>query len=148
MRILMCNSVHHVRGGVDRYYFDLSDLLSRHGHEVISFAMQHPRNQPTEYARYFVSQIDFPSLLQQKTGLAAKLKVVERVIYSHEARDKMERILEETRPDIVHVQEIDHEISPSILPPISKIRHSGGSNPARFQTALSQHKLILSGRSV
>jgi len=120
MRILMCNSVHYVRGGVDRYYFDLSDLLSSHGHKVIPFAMQHPRNQPTEYARYFVSQVDFPSLLQQKTSLVAKLRVAERVIYSREARDKIERILVDTRPDIVHVQEIDHEISPSILPPIRK----------------------------
>jgi glycosyltransferase involved in cell wall biosynthesis len=118
MRILMCNSVHYVRGGVDRYYFDLSDLLSSHGHEVIPFSMQHPRNRPTEYARYFVSQIDFPSLLQQKTGLKAKLKVAERVIYSREARVKIERLLNDVKPDIVHVQEIDHELSPSILPPI------------------------------
>lgn len=120
MRILMCNSVHYVRGGVDRYTFDLSDLLSRHGHEVIPFSMQHPRNRPTEYARYFVSQVDFPNLLQQKTSLTAKLKVAERVIYSREAREKIHRILVDTQPDIAHVQEIDHEISPSILPAIRK----------------------------
>ena len=116
----MCNSVHYVRGGVDRYTFDLSDLLSRHGHEVIPFSMQHPRNRPTEYARYFVSQVDFPNLLQQKTSLTAKLKVAERVIYSREAREKIHRILVDTQPDIAHVQEIDHEISPSILPAIRK----------------------------
>jgi glycosyltransferase involved in cell wall biosynthesis len=120
MRILMCNSVHFVRGGVDRYSFDLSDLLSRHGHEVIPFSMHHHRNQPTEYARYFVSQVDFPSLLQQKTSLGTKFRVAERVIYSSEAKEKIERLLVDTKPDIVHVQEIDHELSPSILPPIRK----------------------------
>ncbi|MBN1179956.1 MAG: glycosyltransferase family 4 protein [Anaerolineae bacterium] len=116
MKILMCNSFFYLRGGVERCFFGLSDLLVQHGHQVIPFCMAHPRNRPSECARYFVSQIDFPSLLERKTGLAAKLKVAERVVYFREAKEKFEQLVRDTQPDVVHVQEIDHEISPSILP--------------------------------
>ena len=115
MRVLMCNSFFYLRGGVERCFFDLSELLSAHGHEVIPFCMRHKRNRPSEYSRYFVSEIDFPSLLQQRTSPVTKLKALERVLYSHEAKRQIEQLIKDTRPDIAHVQEIDHEISPSIL---------------------------------
>lgn len=115
MRVLMCNSFFYLRGGVERCFFDLSHLLSAHGHEVIPFCMSHKRNLPSEYSRYFVSEIDYPSLLEQKTSLATKLRVLERVLYSREAKRRIEQLINDTRPDIAHVQEIDHEVSPSIM---------------------------------
>jgi glycosyltransferase involved in cell wall biosynthesis len=120
MKVLMCNSVYFLRGGVDRCFFDLSSLLSDHGHEVIPFSMHHPRNYQSDYARYFVSGIDFPSLLHHPPSLAGRLRVVERVLFSREAQRNMERLIVDTRPDVAHVQQIDHEISPSILPVIRK----------------------------
>jgi glycosyltransferase involved in cell wall biosynthesis len=120
MKVLMCNSYFYLRGGVERCFFDLLDLLTAHGHEVIPFCMEHPRNQPSAYARYFVSEIDYPSLAQRKTSLATKLRVLERVVYSGEAQRKIEELIVDTRPDIAHVQEVDHEISASILPVIKR----------------------------
>jgi glycosyltransferase involved in cell wall biosynthesis len=120
MKVLMCNSVYYLRGGVDRCFFDLSRLLSDHGHQVIPFCMQHPRNYPSDYAHYFVSRIDFPYLLQHQPGLAGRLRVTERVLFSREAQRNIERLIVDTRPDVAHVQQIDHEISPSILPVIRK----------------------------
>lgn len=120
MKVLMCNSFFYLRGGVERCFFDLLELLTAHGHEVIPFCMEHSRNEPSDYAQYFVSEIDFPSLWQSRTGLGTKLKVVERVVYSREAQQKIERLILDTQPDVVHIQEIDHEISPSILPTIKK----------------------------
>jgi hypothetical protein len=35
MTILMVNKFHYLRGGAERYYFDLMALLERHGHRVI-----------------------------------------------------------------------------------------------------------------
>ncbi len=116
MQVLMCNSFYYLRGGVERCFFDLQKLLEAHGHQTIPFCMHHERNFPTPYSRYFVSSIDFPSLLEQRNGLLTRLRVAERVLYSGEARWQMERLLADVHPDIAHVQEIDHEISPSILP--------------------------------
>lgn len=115
MKILMINSFHYMRGGGERCFFDLSDLLRRHGHEVIPFCMGHPQNFPSEYSDYFVSFIDFPTELS-KPGLSPKLRVVERILYSREARRKVEAIIEDTRPDLVHIHGFIHEMSTSILP--------------------------------
>lgn len=118
MRILMCNSYYYIRGGAERCFFDLTTLLEQHGHEVVPFSMQHERNYPTPYDKYFLSNIDFPQMLAKGGGLIDKLKTAERVIYSREARQKIERLIEDTQPDIAHIHGIAHETSPSILPAI------------------------------
>lgn len=115
MKILMINSFNYLRGGGERCFFDLSDLLRARGHEVIPFCMDHPRNLPSEYQDYFVSYIDFPTELG-KPGLGPKMRVLERVLYSREARDKVEALLADTRPDLVHIHGFIHEMSTSILP--------------------------------
>jgi len=115
MRILMCNSFFYLRGGAERCFFDLSALLEAHGHTVIPFCMDHPQNLPSPYADYFISYMDFPSQLAKDAGLAGKLAVAERVIYSREAKAKVARLIEATKPDIAHIHGIAHETSPSIL---------------------------------
>lgn len=121
MKILMINSFHYMRGGGERCFFDLSDLLRGRGHEVIPFCMDHPRNFPSEYSDHFVSFIDFPTELS-KPGISPKLRVVERVLYSREARRKVEALIEETRPDLVHIHGFIHETSTSILPALKAAR--------------------------
>ena len=53
MKILNINKFHYIQGGADRHYLDLKKLLESHGHTVIDFAMQSPRNLPSSYAKYF-----------------------------------------------------------------------------------------------
>jgi glycosyltransferase involved in cell wall biosynthesis len=118
MRVLMCNSFHYLRGGAERCFLELMTLLRAHGHEVIPFCMAHPQNLPSAYEQYFVSYVDFPTLLREGNGIGTKLQVAERTIYSREARRKIEQLIRATRPDIAHVHGIAHETSPSILPAI------------------------------
>jgi glycosyltransferase involved in cell wall biosynthesis len=82
--------------------------------------MEHEKNLQSEYSSYFISSIDFPSQLRKGNGLAAKLRVAERVLYSREARQKIARLIADTNPDIAHVHGIAHETSPSILPAIQE----------------------------
>ena len=51
MRIVMCHEFFYLRGGAERYMFDLMELLARRGHEVIPFSMHTPLNHPTPYDR-------------------------------------------------------------------------------------------------
>ncbi len=115
MKILMVNSFNYLRGGGERCFFDLSNLLEANGHEVIPFCMDHPRNLPSEYSDYFVSYIDFPTELA-RPGIQPKLSVTERIMYSREAASQMQRIIADTQPDIVHIHGFIHEMSTSILP--------------------------------
>lgn len=118
MKVLMCNSFYYLRGGAERCVFDLSQLLLSHGHEVIPFAMEHPENRPSQYSHYFVSHVDFPSHLGKRTKLGTKLGLAGRSLYSREARQKIEQLIADEKPDIAHLHGIAHEISPSILPAI------------------------------
>jgi glycosyltransferase involved in cell wall biosynthesis len=116
----MCNSFNYLRGGAERYFIDLSELLTANGHEVIPFCMHDERNLPSKYSDYFISAIDFPSKLGKGKGIRSKLDVAERVIFSREAKRNIERLIADTKPDIAHIHGIAHETSPSILPAIKK----------------------------
>jgi glycosyltransferase involved in cell wall biosynthesis len=116
MRILSANKFYYVYGGSDRYFFELNKLHEQAGHEVIPFAMKHPRNIPSPYSKYFVSEVNYwdnPTPLE-------KLQAAGRVLYSSEARRKISEIIDQTHPDIAHIHLIYHQISPSFLPDLRK----------------------------
>jgi glycosyltransferase involved in cell wall biosynthesis len=115
MKVLMCNSFYYQRGGSERYMFELIKLLEKHGHEVIPFCMEHKNNFLSKYSRYFVSHIDYPSLLKSKTNIKTVIMALDRLFYSNEARQKIKQLIIETSPDIAHIHGIGHEIPASIL---------------------------------
>ena len=115
LRVLSVNKFHHVTGGADRYYLEWSRLLERRGHEVIPFSMQDERNQETPYARYFVDRVDFfDSRARDLPAMAL------RVLYSTQARKRIEALIRDTQPNIAHLHNIAHQLSPSILHSLKK----------------------------
>jgi glycosyltransferase involved in cell wall biosynthesis len=77
--------------------------------------MTHPKNEPSEYADYFVSQVDY-----ETPGLGNKLSSALKVLYSVEARRKIDSLLDVFTPDVAHLHVFQHQISPSILGPLKK----------------------------
>lgn len=112
MRVVFANKYHFLKGGAERYLFELAALLERHGHTVIPFAMRDRRDFETEWRRYFVS----PVRTEKASWSLQGLKTAGRIIWSGEARRKFSALCEAARPDLVHVHNIYHQISPSILP--------------------------------
>jgi len=112
MNIVFANKYYFLKGGAERYMFDLQDLLVRHGHVVVPFAMKDGRNRASGWSDRFVSPVETGRV---KFGLSG-LKTAGRVLYSFEARRKFERLLDEVKPDVIHLHNIYHQISPSILP--------------------------------
>ena len=98
---------------------DLENILISKGHEAIPFSMEHPRNLPSPYSTYFVSNIDYPDLLEA-INPANVIRATERIIFSRETKIKLTQLIEDTRPDIAHVHNIGHELSPSVLYVLSK----------------------------
>jgi glycosyltransferase involved in cell wall biosynthesis len=111
MRVLQANKFFYVRGGSERYYFDLCDLLVQRGHQVEHFSMRHDRNVPSPDQAFFVSPID----LNACRGIAAKARAASRIIYSREAGHKMGQLMDARRPDLVHLHNISRQLSPSII---------------------------------
>lgn len=94
MRILLVNKFHYLRGGSEKYYFELAKLLKDHGHTVAFFSMKNENNIKTGDREYFVDEIDM------NTG--SKFEAL-NVIYSKKNKALMEKALEEFKPDIVHI---------------------------------------------
>lgn len=119
MKILQIDKFYFIKGGVERYMFELSDILQTYKHEIIPFSMKHEHNFKTEYEDYFVDNIDF-NFSSIKDKITNSIKIANRLFYSFEAKKKLERLVEETKPDIAHLHMIDHQISPSILHVLKK----------------------------
>ena len=115
----MVQTFHFRRGGDSTYMLNLSGLLRENGHEVVHFAMKHPKNLPSPHSGYFSSEIDFPSLLESGS-LASACRVLTKSIYNGEARKKIARLADETKPDIAHFHNIHGHLTTSIIEPLRK----------------------------
>ncbi len=119
MRVLMVQTYHYYRGGDSTCMFNLAGLLESRGHEVIHFAMNHPQNLPSPWSNYFTSEIDFPALLGDSSARAA-ISVITKSIYNREARRRIARLADDTKPDIAHFHNIHGHLTTSIVAPLRR----------------------------
>lgn len=111
MRILFCNKYNFRFSGTEAYMFSLMQLLREYGHEVALFSMQDHRGDPTPYDHYFVPAVDF----KKAKGVLARVRLAAHAIYSRDARWRLRRMIADFKPDLAHVRNIYHHLSPSIL---------------------------------
>lgn len=115
MRILQINKFHWVKGGSERYYFDLQRGLAARGHEVAVFASAHPQNEGSPWSRFFAPHADYHG-----AGPLAALPLARDVVYNRRAAGQLDLLLAEFRPDVAHLHNIHHQLSPSILAPLER----------------------------
>ncbi len=111
MRILFCNKYNYPFSGTESYIFDAMELLRTKGHEAALFSMADERGEPTPYDHNFVLHRNFKS----RSGWLDHARLAAHAVYSSEARQKIRGMIAEFRPDIAHVRNIYHHLSPSIL---------------------------------
>lgn len=111
MRILLVNKFFYRKGGAETYFFALAEGLKSLGHDVAFFSMQHPNNEPTYWSKYFVSRKEYVG----KIPPAQQLKEAATLIYSFEAKRKFELLLEEFKPDVIHLNNVHRQLTLSIL---------------------------------
>lgn len=111
MKAVIANKYWYVRGGADRYALDLAALLEAHGDDAVPFAMQDDRNLSTPWSKHFVSPVRTAEVSFGWQGL----RTAARALWSFEAARKFGALLDETGPDVVHLQNIYRQISPSIV---------------------------------
>lgn len=111
MKILLVNKFFYIKGGAETVYFQERSMLKQAGIEVIDFSMQHENNFPSDYADYFVSNVDYHT----GNNLLGGVKTAVNFIHNAQACKKMQALLEKERPDIVHFHNIYHQLTPSII---------------------------------
>lgn len=111
MKILYCNKYNYPFSGTEVYLFELMKLMRSRGHEVALFSMADARGEATPYDHNFVSHIEF----DRHAGLTEKIRLAAHAVYSQDARRRMRAMIEEFQPDVAHVRNIYHHLSPSSL---------------------------------
>ena len=112
MKILFCNKYFYPKGGAEISMFETARLLESYGHQVAFFSMHHPLNYPSVFSPFFVSQTDYGDA---ELNFFQKAKIAGRLVYSSEARNKIRALIKQEKPDIVHLNNIYHQLSPSII---------------------------------
>lgn len=116
MKILLANKFFHLNGGSERVFFQERQFLQESGATVVDFSMQDERNFDSPFAGYFVEKIDYDSV----KGFGGKLKAARAFVHSEEAVRKIGQLVEKERPDIAHLHNIYHQLTPSIIPVLKK----------------------------
>lgn len=141
MRILQINKFFYRRGGSETYFFDLIKLLEEEGHEVITFSTKSPKNLPSSYEKFFVEEIDFG----KSEGLIKNLKKFGHSLYSLEAKRKLEKLIIATKPEVAHLHNISHHLSPSIFSVLKKYKIPVVQTLHDYQLICPNFKLFTEG---
>ena len=114
MKILMVNKFLYSRGGCETYMLKLAEELKAKGHEIQYFGMQDENNTVVNEKGLYTTNMDFHS-----KGLSRFLYPF-KIIYSTEAYRKISKVLDDFKPDIVHMNNINFQLTPSIIYAVSK----------------------------
>lgn len=109
MKILMVNKFLHPNGGSETYIFQLGEELKKRGHEVQYFGMEHEGRIVGNRIGRYTSDMDF------HTGKLQKLLYPFKIIYSFEAKRGMDSVLRDMNPDVVHLNNINFQLTPSVI---------------------------------
>ena len=112
MKILLANKFFYIKGGAEESFFSTANLLSVKGHEAVFFSMKHPLNLPSKYEKYFVDAIDYE---KSELTVGKKIKDAFGILYSFEAKKKIRALAASEKPDVAHLNNIYHQLSPSII---------------------------------
>lgn len=115
MKILMVNKFLYPNGGSETYMFKLGEYLESTGHQVEYFGMEHPDRCVSNSADCYTENMDF-----HDSGALKKIPLAFKTVYSAEARKKIRKVLENFKPDIVHLNNFNYQITPSVIPEIRK----------------------------
>lgn len=118
MRILHVNKFFDLHGGAEVYMHELMRRQREAGHDVHAFSTRSPSNLPSNDAGRFVTRYD----LSKSNGPATDVKIAANFLWNREAKRAMGEALRDLKPDIVHIHNIYHHLSSSIL---SSIRKAG-----------------------
>lgn len=122
LKVLLVNKFYYKRGGDSIYTINLEQMLKERGHEVAIFAMQYPENEQSEWSKYWPKDM-------------CKVDALVRPFGSKDVIESFTRLINDFRPDVVHLNNIHTQLSPVI----AKIAHEHGT---RVVWTLHDTKLV------
>ncbi len=117
--LLLVNKFYHdvgPAGGVGRYVLQEEQDLRAAGWRVVPFAMADEHARPSEWSGRFVTARDYSRPRWGRRAAADALSL----LWNREAARNLRALLAEARPDVAHLHNIYHHLSPSILPELAR----------------------------
>lgn len=114
IKVLMVNKFLHLCGGTETYMMKIGEFLKENGHEVEYFGMEHSNRCVGNSAEEYTSTMNFHKSKLQSLAYPFK------IIYSFEARKKIRKVLKKFNPDVVHLNNFNFQLTPSIILEIKK----------------------------
>lgn len=136
MKILMINKFLHPNGGSETYIFRLGETLTKHGHEVQYFGMEHEGRCVGNAVNSYTADMDFHG-----GSILSKLTYPIKTIYSSEARKKIRDVLDDFKPDVCHLNNFNYQLTPSIILEIRKWSRQTG-NACRMVYTAHDYQLV------
>ena len=116
MKILHINKFFDLHGGAEVYLHRLMAAQQKAGHDVHVVSTKSPRNVPSKDEGYFVTRNE----LDKREGPVKDAKKAMQYLWNREAKQAVEQALHDLKPDVVHLHNIYHHLSTSVLEPIFK----------------------------
>ncbi len=129
MKVLLVNKFLYPKGGSETYVFKLGETLKQHGNEVEYFGLENEKNIVGNSANAYVGDMDL------NAGVLQNILAPFKIIYSSEARQKISKVLKNFNPDVVHLNNIQFYLTPSIILEIEKYRKTAGKDVRIVYTA-------------
>ena len=112
MKVLLANKFFFLNGGSESVMFQERDFLVKAGCQVVDFAMQDPRNLPSADSELFVDNHTYHNA---NGTVGTRVRSALQLIHSPQAVRNIGRLIDRTRPDIVHCHNVYHQLTPSIV---------------------------------
>lgn len=109
MKIILCNKFFYNRGGDCIVTMNLKKMFISYGHNVAVFSMQYPNNEESEWSEYWPTNMSMVDAFVRPFGAKQVIK-------------GFLRLLNDFKPDVVHLHNIHTQLSPII----AKIAHERG----------------------
>jgi len=143
MKILLINKFLYPKGGDAVCTIKTGELLRAKGHEVNFWGMESTDNPPYPYSELFVDNLDLNNAGRAKKQLA----IAAKLLYSKEAKKKVEQFIKVVgKPDIVHLHNFAHQISPSILDVFKKYKIPCVMTMHDYKLACAAYTLLSHGK--
>lgn len=128
-RVLLVNKFYYPRGGDCVVVLNTEALLRENGVEAQVFAMDYPQNLPAHYQDRFASRVTFGG------GLSAQWRAMKRTLGMGDVRERFEAVLDDFKPDVVHM----HNVHSYLSPVVGELAHKRG---IRVVWTLHDYKLL------
>lgn len=104
MKIIVANYKYYMQGGAERYLFKFMELARSKGVEVIPFSVHYPKNEPTEYEKWFVGGTNAGANYDPNNhSVGYLLEGAYHDFHNKAAYKSMKALIKQEKPDLLYV---------------------------------------------